>query len=194
MFLVILHPSSTRSWLAGLSKEWSVQMLVGCCKWEPESYFRTERIWRRVPFWKSPQSLGLMNKWKQVQGLWLLFSCWVLSSPLWSRGLQHASFPILQYDLEFAQTHVHWWYQRCHPAISSSCHPLLLLPSVVPSIRVFSNESALCIRWPKHWSVSISPSNEYSGLISFRIDWFDLPAVQGTLTVVEPRLEIWQLH
>ena len=59
------------------------------------------------------------------------------------------------------------------------CHPLLLL-SVFPSIRVFSNKSALHIRWPKYWSFSISPSNEYSGLISFRIDWFDL-AVQGTL-------------
>ena len=63
------------------------------------------------------------------------------------------------------------------------CHPLLLLPSIFPSIRVFSNEWALCIRWPKYWnfSFSISPSNEYSRLISFRIDWFDLLAVQGTL-------------
>ena len=61
------------------------------------------------------------------------------------------------------------------------CRPLLLLPSIFPSIRVFSNESALHIRWPKCWSFSISPSNEYSGLISFRIDWFDLFAVQGTL-------------
>ena len=63
------------------------------------------------------------------------------------------------------------------------CHPLLLLPSVFLSIRVFSNESALCIRWPKYWSLSfsISPSNEYSGLIFFGIDWFDLLAVQGTL-------------
>ena len=60
------------------------------------------------------------------------------------------------------------------------CHPLLL-PSIFPSIRVFSNESALCIKWPKYWSFSISPSNEYSGLISFKIDWFDLLAVQGTL-------------
>ena len=66
------------------------------------------------------------------------------------------------------------------------CHPLLFLPSVFPSIRVFSNESVLCIRWPKYWSFSfsISPSNEYSGLISFRIDWFDLFAVQGTLQSV----------
>jgi len=63
------------------------------------------------------------------------------------------------------------------------CHPLLLLPSIFPSIRVFSNESVLHIRWPKYWSFScnISPSNEYSGLISFRMDWLDLLAVQGTL-------------
>ena len=63
------------------------------------------------------------------------------------------------------------------------CHPLLLLPTIFPSIRVFSNESVLCIRWPKYWSssFSISPSNEYSGLISFRMDWLDLLAVQGTL-------------
>ena len=59
--------------------------------------------------------------------------------------------------------------------------PLLLLPSVFPSIRVFSKESVLCVRWPKYWSFSISPSNQCSGLISFRIDWFDLLAVQGTL-------------
>ena len=63
------------------------------------------------------------------------------------------------------------------------CHPFLLLPSIFPNIRVFSNESALRIRWPKYWSFSfsISPSNEYSGLISFRMDWLDLLAVQGTL-------------
>ena len=63
------------------------------------------------------------------------------------------------------------------------CHPLLLLPSIFPSIRVFSNESVLHIRWPKYWSFSfsISPSSEYSGLMAFRIDWFDLLALQGTL-------------
>ena len=74
-----------------------------------------------------------------------------------------------------------WW---CHPTILPSvvC-PLLLLPWIFPSIRVFSNESVLCIRWPQYcnFSLSISPSNEYAGLISFRIDWFDLLAVQGTL-------------
>ena len=64
------------------------------------------------------------------------------------------------------------------------CRPFLLQPSIFPSIRVFSNKSVLCIRWPKDWSFSfsISPSNEYSGLISFRMDWFDLLAVQGTST------------
>ena len=61
------------------------------------------------------------------------------------------------------------------------CHPLLLPPSIFPSIKVFSNESILHIRWPKYWSFSISPSNEYSGLISFRIVWFHLLAVQGTI-------------
>ena len=63
------------------------------------------------------------------------------------------------------------------------CRPLLLLPSIFPGMRVFSNESVLCVRWPKYWSYSfnITPSNEYSGLISFRMDWLDLLAVQGTL-------------
>ena len=71
----------------------------------------------------------------------------------------------------------------CHPTVSSSAVPLLLLPSIFPSIRVFSNESALCIRWPKYWSFSfnISPSNELSGLISFRMDWLDPLAVQAAL-------------
>ena len=70
----------------------------------------------------------------------------------------------------------------CHPAISS-CHSLLLLPPIPPSIRVFSNESTLHLRWPKYWSFSfnISPSNGHPGLISFRMDWLDLLAVQGTL-------------
>ena len=66
------------------------------------------------------------------------------------------------------------------------CHPLLFLPSILPGIRVFSNESVLRIRWPKYWSFSfsINPCNEYSGLISFRVDWFDLLAVQGTLKIL----------
>ena len=89
-------------------------------------------------------------------------------------------FPVLYCLLEFAQTHVIEWVMPSNHLIL--CHPLLL-PSVFPSIRFFSNKSILHIRWPKYWSFSfsISPSNEYSRLISFRIDWFDLLAFQGTL-------------
>ena len=92
------------------------------------------------------------------------------------------SFPVHHQLLELAQTHVRRTgdaIQLCHPLSS----PRLLLPSIFPSIRVFSNESVLRIRWSKYWSFSfsISPSNEYSGLISFRRDLFDLLAVQGTL-------------
>ena len=90
-------------------------------------------------------------------------------------------FPVLHHLQQLAQTHVH----RVSDAIQHLilCCTLLLPPSIFPSIRVFSNESALPIRWPKYWSFSfsISSSNEYSGPISFRIDWFDLLAVQGTL-------------
>ena len=89
-------------------------------------------------------------------------------------------FPVLHYLLEFAQTHVQSVMPSKHLIL---CHPLLLLRSIFSSIRVFSNESVLCIRWPQYWSFSFSIflSNEYSGLISFRIDWLDLLAVQGTL-------------
>ena len=90
-------------------------------------------------------------------------------------------FPVHHQLPEFTQTHVH----RVGDAIQYCilCCPLLLLPSIFPSIRVFSSESVLHIRWPKYWnfSFSISSSNEHSELISFRIDWFDLFAVQGTL-------------
>ena len=88
-------------------------------------------------------------------------------------------FPVHHQLPELAQTHVYWASSN-HLIL---CHPLLLLPSIFPSIRVFSNESVLHIRWPKYWSFSfsISPSNEYSGLIPFRMDWLDLLAVQGTL-------------
>ena len=98
-----------------------------------------------------------------------------------SHGLQHARLPCPSPLLELAQTHVH--QVSMPPNHLILCHPLLLLPSIFPSIRLFSNELALCIRWPKDWrfSFAISPSSEYSGLISFTIDWFDLLAVQGTL-------------
>ena len=107
------------------------------------------------------------------------FSCSVVSDYLRPHGLQHARLscpsPIPGACSNLCS--LSWW---CHPT-NSSCRPLLLPPSVSPSIRIFSNESVLHIRWPKYWSFSISPSNEHSGLISFKIDWLDLLAVQGTL-------------
>ena len=98
-----------------------------------------------------------------------------MSDSLWPHGLQHIMPPCPSSNPGDYQTPVHW----VSDAIQSS-HPLLLPPSIFP--RVFSNESVLHIRWPKLWSFSfsISPSNEYSGLISFRMDWLDLLAVQGT--------------
>ena len=105
-------------------------------------------------------------------------SCPTLCDPM---DCSTPGLPVHHQLPEFTQTHVHWVGDAIQPS-----HPLsspLLPPSVFPSIRVFSRESVLHIRWPKYWSFSfsISPSNEYSGLISFRIDWLDLLAVQGTL-------------
>ena len=109
------------------------------------------------------------------------FSCSVVSDSSRPHGLQHAELPcpspnsqsllkLMPIDLVMPFNHL------------KLCHPLLLPPSVFPSIRAFSSESALQIRWPKYWNFSfnISPSNEYSGLISFRIEWLDLLVVQGT--------------
>ena len=108
-----------------------------------------------------------------------MFSCVRLLATLWTRAYQATlsntnSWGLLRLvSIESVMPPNHLFL----------CHCLLLLPSIFPSIRVFSNESVLYIRWPKYWSFnfSISPSNEYSGLISFRIDWFDLLAVHGTL-------------
>ena len=108
----------------------------------------------------------------------VLFTGSVISDSLHAHGLQHTSFPVLHHLLELAQTPVHWVGDAIQP---SWCLPLLLLPSVFPSIKVFSNELALCLRWPKYWSFSISPYSGYPGLIPFTIDWFGLHAVQGTL-------------
>ena len=104
-----------------------------------------------------------------------------MSNSLQPHGLQHTRLPcpsptpgVYSYSCPLSR-----W---CHSTISS-CYPLLLPPSIFPSIGVFSNESVLCIQWPKYssFSFNISPSNEYSGLISLRMDWLDLLAVQGTL-------------
>ena len=103
-----------------------------------------------------------------------------MSDCLWPHGLQHARLPCPSptpgtYSNSCPSS---WW---CHPINLILCCLLILPPSIFPSIRVFSSESAFCIRRPKYWIFSISLSNEYWELISFRIDWFDLFAVQGTL-------------
>ena len=104
-----------------------------------------------------------------------------MSNSLWPHGLQHARPPCPSPTPRVYSNSwpLRWW---CHPTISS-CRPLLLPPSIFPRIRVFSNESVLRIRWPKYWSFSFttSPFNELPRLISFRMDWLDLLAIQGTL-------------
>ena len=103
----------------------------------------------------------------------------MISDSLWPHGLQCTRLPCPSLSPSLLK------FMSIESVMPSNhlilCHPLLLLPSTFPSIRVFPNKLSLHIRWPENWCFSISPSNEYSGLISFRIDWFDLLAVQGTL-------------
>ena len=111
-------------------------------------------------------------------------SCQTLCDPM---DCSTPGSPVLHHLLELAQTlSIELVMPSSHLIL---CRPLLLLPSVFPSIRGFSNESTLCTRWPNYWSFSfsISPSNEYSGLISFRMAWFDLLAIQGTLKSLPQR-------
>ena len=111
-----------------------------------------------------------------------MLSCVQLFVTPWTAALQASlSFTISQSLLKFMS--IELVMLSNHLIL---CCPLLFLPSIFLSIRVFSNEEALSIKWPKYWSFSISPSNEYSGLISFRIDWFDLLAVQGILKSLLP--------
>ena len=124
-----------------------------------------------------PDSEHRLEMWSSVQ-----FSHSVVFDSLQPHGLQQARLPCpsLSPGVCLSLCLLNRW---CHATISSSVCPLLLLLSILPSIRVFSSESALCIRWPKYYSFSfsISPSSECSGLISFRMDLFDPLAVQGTL-------------
>ena len=110
----------------------------------------------------------------------------VVSDSLQPMNRSTPGLPIHNQSPESTQTHVHWVGDAIQPLIL--CHPLLLLPSIFPSIGVFSNESALHLRWPKYWSSSfnISTSNEHPGLISFRIDWLDLLAVRLVKAMVFP--------
>ena len=130
----------------------------------------------------------------QFSRKWVQFSCSVVSNSLRPHGLQHTrppcpsptpgvysnSCPLSRWSISYHTLSNHLIQPSSHLIF---CRLLLLPPSIFPSIRVFSNKSVLCIRWPKYWSFhfNISPSNEYSGLISFKIDWLDLLAVQGTL-------------
>ena len=144
--------------------------------------------WNLRSFHHQPQIESLWKCWPQVSALIILrFTVSSVSSVTQSyptlcnpKDCSMPGFPVYHQLPELAQTHVH----RVGDAIQPS-HPLPLLlpPSIFLSISVYSNESVLCIRWPKYWSFSfsISPSSEYSGLISFKMDWLDLRAVQGTL-------------
>ena len=129
---------------------------VQCCKWNVRSI-----QFSSVQF-SSGQSLGCV---------------WLFSTP-WTAAWQ-ASLPVI--NSQTLLKLVHWVSDVTYHLIL--CRPLLIPPSIFPRIRGFSNESVLCIRWPRYWSFSfsISPSNEHSGLISFRMDWLDLLAIQGTL-------------
>ena len=153
--------------------------------WSEKASF--PRQWHQFTFADSTRGSqdprpGLLNRIQCLSAFQLSCCCSVTQSCPALCGPMDCSMPgpyVLHHLPEFAQNHVHSVgdaIQSSHSLLS-----LLLLPSVFPSIRVFSNEPALCISWPKYWSFSISPSNEYSGLLSFRIDWIGLFAVQGTL-------------
>ena len=119
-----------------------------------------------------------LQKWNRVPSSVHSLSCVRLCNLM---DCSTPGFPVHHQLLGPTQTHIHKAVMPSNHLILYS--PFLLFPSIFPNIRVFSNESVLCIRWPKYWSFSfsISPSNEYAGLISFRMDWLDLLAVQGTL-------------
>ena len=121
-----------------------------------------------------PRGKGYRYRLSSVQSLGHVWLC----DP---RDRSTPGLPVHHQLPELAQTHVYWVDDAIHHLIL--CRPLLLPPSIFPSVKVFLTESVLCIRWPEYWSFSfsISPPNEYSGLISFRINWLDLLAVQATL-------------
>ena len=131
--------------------------------------------------WQHTRARQFPHHWNLRSTHSVQFSCSAVSSSLQPHGLQHTRPPCPS-PTPRVYSNSCPLSQWCHPTISA-CRPLPLLPSIFPSIRVFSSDSVLHIRWPKYWSFSfsISPSNEHSGLISFRMDWLDLLAVQGTL-------------
>ena len=132
--------------------------------------------------WRSTRKWGWRAGWVYGRKVWFSqFSCSVVSNSLWLMDCSTPDFPVHHHPRRLLKR------MSTESVMPSNhlilCCPFLLPPSIFPSIRIFSNESVLHIRWPKYWSFSfsVSPSNEYSGLISFRMDWLDLLAVQGTL-------------
>ena len=158
--------------------EWAQEMLVWVDGWKkfPANSFSYKAHPWALP---APAFLILLNKLEdhQFSSIQLLSCVWLFEMP-WTAVCQ-ASLSITNSQSLLKLMSVELVMPSKHLIL---CHPLLLLPSILPSIRVFSNKSVLPIRWPKHWrfSFSISPFDEYSGLISFRMDWLDLLAVQGT--------------
>ena len=134
--------------------------------------------------WKQPRYLSV-NKWINILTHWgnEIFSSVQLLSRVWLFATAWTAAHQASLSITISQSLLK--FMSIESVIPSNdlilCHPLLLLPSTFPSIRVLSYELALHMRWPKYWNFSISPSKEYSGLISFRIDWFDVLAVQRTL-------------
>ena len=134
----------------------------------------------------SPSSSCKLPTFNYFQTTWKVSCCWfsrqVMSNSSWPHGLQHTRLPCPSPSPRVCPSS-RPFNQWCHPTISTSIIPISSCTQFFPSIKVFSNELALCIRWPRYWSFSfsISPSKEYSELISFRIDWFDILAVQGSL-------------
>ena len=173
--------------VSGRSLHWELELSVYCtrpkdivshiqnitCQLQPYGLKVSPCIYATILDYN--QSL-LNNTFTSCQ-IQLSFSCSVCPTLCDPMDCSMLGFPVLHYLQEFAQTHIHWVGDVIQPSYPHG--PLLLLPSIFPSIRVFSNESAHRTRWPKYqsFSFSISPSNEYSGLISFRIDWLDLLAV-----------------
>ena len=134
--------------------------------------------WRKDKFFNLSNLSSQITRRQSAQFSSVAQSCLTLCDPM---NCSTPGLPVHRQLLEFTQTRVWWVGDAVSHLIFYS--PLLLLPSIFLSIRVFSNESVVCIRWPKYWhfSFSISVSSEYSGLMSFRLDWLDLLAVQGTL-------------
>ena len=161
-------------WPSSMLVKWDLHTLGDSSFWKSLGH-----LVAKIHSWSHEISLWRVNSCSHIAFVTLRvqFSCSVVSDSL----RPHCStpgLPVYHHLLELAQTHVHRVGDAIHHLIL--CRPLLLLPSVFPTIRVFSSVSVFHIRWPKCWSFSISPSNEYKGLIFFRMDWLDLFAVQGT--------------